>query len=112
MTCAGWCGRQLLTKHQWALVRGTPDADGLARHSRRGLCYACARTATARGVIEDYPTRVVLGSEVADEWRRMADPERSINWNVRNLAPRMGMTVGALGKAVQRMRAAERRVAA
>jgi hypothetical protein len=47
----------------------------------------------------DYLADVWRGDTVVDEWRTFADRTAPVAVNVRNLAPRFGMTVSALHQA-------------
>lgn len=89
--CTGGCGR--------ILVPGATDSSlptELAANHARGACQSCYNRARYTGDLIDLPRRLRTSDEVQAEWDRFYDRERSLASNFRTLAPRLGMTAGAL----------------
>jgi hypothetical protein len=73
-----------------------------AEHVARGLCRACYEQANRAGTLEDYPRGTWARDELLDEWDRL----RAVGVSVVDAAPRLGMTVAALARALERARKA------
>jgi hypothetical protein len=67
----------------------------------RGLCSACHQRAKRDGTLIDYERRSVARDELLDEWEIL----RGDGCTIPQAAPRLGMTVDALAKALDRARA-------
>jgi hypothetical protein len=71
-------------------------------HAARGLCRTCHHHARLSGQLADYPRATYTRDEVLDEWVRL----RSAGVSVVEAAPRLGMSVAALARALERARKA------
>lgn len=78
----------------------------------RGLCDRCytrwRRYGDPLAPPQGWQRPIVPPEIVAEEWSALADPALSISENVRRLAPRLGMSVAGLERAVFRMRRQQR----
>ena len=72
------------------------------------MCYEHARL---EGTLADYETRSMRACDVLAEWELHADPTKSRKSQIEALAPRMGMSVKALEKALERATKRERSAA-
>lgn len=104
---AGGCERRLVPDNRW---HGLTNAErkayrdrGVYPHASRGLCASHARQAREDGTVLDYERRDVPADMVVEEWQRAdLDPTLSKAARIRLMAPRLGMTEAALGKALER----------
>lgn len=100
-TCA--CGDTLITSYRWKRLpvaqRAELRADGYNAKATENECDRCAqrRRYTPRRVFQGY-----YRDEVLAEWERFVDRRECKRRNVAALAPRLGMTVGALEQALRR----------
>jgi hypothetical protein len=94
--CKGRCGRPLIRS------RRAPIPPGHGRHAAHGRCTAC-RAHTDRGaVVADYPRRTWRRDDLLEEWAML----RSSGSTRDEAADRLGMTLTAFDRALQRARAA------
>lgn len=105
--CKGTCGREVLDVRVW---RAIPAEDRKllrevqSQHAGRGMCGACHVKASRDGSVIDHPRATMPGWLFAEEWAEMADPRRSVVANVRELAPRLGMSEYAVQSAYYKNR--------
>lgn len=101
------CSRKLHTRRAWRVIplaeRRTMRA-GHAMVQGRGLCVGCYVRAQRNGTIIDQETTGKPWAQVLEDWHRLADRSLTRMENVRRIAPRVGMTVDALERAVTRHR--------
>lgn len=72
-------------------------------HRARGLCDRCYNRLRNRGELTDYPAISRTRDEVLTELDHLGfDPRQPIQAQLREFAPRIGMTVAALNKAYYR----------
>lgn len=90
----GRCGK--------AMTSGGARQPGVPVHSRRGLCEGCEVAARRDGTLLDHPALVRTRAEVLEDYELL----RTDGATRRQAAARMGMTVDALDRALQRARAA------
>lgn len=106
------CHRSLVARTVWRSVtageRKALLAQGMAVHHGRGLCSTDYNQARKAGTLIDFERTQVPRDLVLEEWLLGADRSRSDAYNVRMLAPRLGMTEHALEQAVVRLRNAGR----
>jgi hypothetical protein len=69
-------------------------------YTGRGLCGPCYQRAWHAGRLTDYPRANWTRDELLDEWELL----RACGVGVTEAAPRLGMTVGALARALERAR--------
>ena len=69
-------------------------------HKARGLCNACANTAFQNGSLHDYPRTTWSRDDLLDEW----DMLRTEGYAVRQAADRLGISLSAFRKALERAR--------
>jgi hypothetical protein len=97
--------RQCRACPRWLLPRGALRRSPLLReryaeHGARGLCHACYLRVRNAGRLDDYPRATWTRDELLDEWKFL----RSTGVGVVEAAPRLGMTVDALTRALARAR--------
>lgn len=99
------CGRRLVTQAAWRALsneeRRAQRAQGLAGRQGRGLCLTCYTRLRRTGGLIDFERPNRSRAEVLEEWRALPT-EGSTNERIRQLAPRLGMTVDALSRAICR----------
>lgn len=88
------CGRTICGRKN-----GPPP--GTLPHAQRGLCNRCVRLSRVDGTLLDYPARTRRNDDVIQEWRELR--LQGVR-DIRIAAPRMGMSVEALDKALWRAR--------
>jgi hypothetical protein len=95
------CHRHMIAGRQWEKLtkeqRTANRAKGITVADSHGLCGRC-RTRQRRGVSKR--ATVVPSSVVVEEWNWLANPTRPDQDNIRDLAPRLGMTYAGLEQAV------------
>ena len=101
------CSRTMHHRDVW---RALPIAERRVLSSEhtmfagRGLCHGCYSRAQRNGTIVDHELAARPWAHVLEDWRRLADRNLSRLANVQRIAPRIGMTVEALERAVTRHR--------
>lgn len=103
------CGLQMLNKRHWDIAtpgrRREMKRDGFRRGHGHGLCSACWKRMRRRGGVMPRTMQGVPAEVVAEEWAWIANPWRTDESNAAELAPRLGMSPGALLQSVARLRA-------
>lgn len=112
MTCTS-CGAQMVANYRWygdstrrpprapmtTEEREDARADGLVPGRNGTTCMACycAERRGGRKQRDPVPAEVVV-----EEWKLLVDRTRSTGENIRLIAPRVGMSPGALEHAIRR----------
>ena len=103
-TCES-CGDLLVVHNRWkemdADTRANLRLAGYNTKNGHGECRRCARR-RLRAAEGAAPRSFYINAEVLSEWDRFVDRRESKARNIEALAPRLGMTVDALEKALQR----------
>lgn len=103
------CSIELVPDPAWRRMtldqRAAAKAAGIAKHNGRGLCRACYEWVKAHADLIDYEPNQVPAAVVAEEWEHLRNPRGSRMQQIREVAPRMGMSVPALHAALLRMAA-------
>lgn len=99
------CGVDMMGTRAWGKLspeeRKSSRDRGFVRQGSRSRCVRCHGRVRRRE--NPKPPRSRARTEiVVEDWKLLADPELSQNANIRNLAPRMGMTVYGLQAAILR----------
>jgi hypothetical protein len=77
------------------------EVGGVGQHAGRGLCWRCYRRSRDDGTLIDYAPRSRRNDDVIEEWLEL---NMLGVREIREAAPRMGMTIKALDKALYRAR--------
>ena len=103
------CGRRMVSR--WWLDKQTPEtranvrAAGYVGKVGRGLCKFCYEDARAAGRLDEYDRTARWRGEVLEELDHLGfDPRRPAAPQLRNIAPRLGMSYKALERAWNRAR--------
>lgn len=95
------CHRDMIAGRQWEKLtkeqRDERRAKGITLSDSHGLCARC-RTRERRGASK--ASAVVPAEVVVEEWNWLANPTRPDPDNIRDLAPRLGMSYAGLEQAV------------
>lgn len=76
------------------------DAPGTRAHHSRGLCNVCDIRHRSRGTLDDYPRTNRRTADVVEDWREL----QAQGYSRRDAAARIGITLAALEKAIERDR--------
>lgn len=100
------CGATMVPKRRWNAMRPTERAclraAGHQRTGGRGKCDRCYSRCRYRDAREGQVLKIVPRRDVLEDWQQLADRSLSRAQNIRQLAPRMGMSEAALEKALDR----------
>lgn len=96
-TCPS-CDRWVAPRSAWS--RWPAVRARFLRHGCRGLCCTCYRRLASTDAIHDYQPSNMSRDELLDEWALL----RSEGISIPDAAPRLGMTIHALARALARAR--------
>lgn len=80
-------------------MASSKDRTAAVKHGARGLCTACHARCTQDGTLDDYPLTHRRRSDVIEDWEFLRD---NLGLDRSAAAARLGMTRGALDKAIER----------
>lgn len=100
------CGDKLITRHGWDNMtipqRHALREDGWQRKGQNGECDRCRQARTRRHHAASRERTWRTNAEALEDWEFLVDHTRSMRANIRLIAPRIGMSVKALEKALDR----------
>lgn len=100
------CGIRLIAHRTWEKLNAEERAEfrrtGHNRADRVGECHACGCSRRWQAYRDANPLPFNRRADVLAEWEFLVDHRMTMNANIREIAPRLGMTRKALAKALGR----------